>query len=86
MADSYNNARVVKIAKDGTWLKTMGTYGSGQDQFNTVHSIAVDAQQGLVYVADRSDFRIQGCQPRGAGLEESDGSPGERDTKPEKQR
>jgi hypothetical protein len=58
VADSYNNARVVKIAKDVTWPNTVGTYGSGQDQFNTVHSIAVDAQQGLVYVADGSNFRI----------------------------
>ena len=44
VADGYNNARVVKIAKDGTWVKTVGTHGSGPDQFNTVHGIAVDAQ------------------------------------------
>jgi DNA-binding beta-propeller fold protein YncE len=59
VADSYNDARVVKMAKDGTWLKTVGSYSSDQDQFITVHSIAVDAQQGLVYVADRSNFRIR---------------------------
>jgi DNA-binding beta-propeller fold protein YncE len=59
VSDGYNNSRIVKIAKDGTWLKTVGTYGSGQDQFNTVHGIAVDAQQKLVYVADRGNFRIQ---------------------------
>jgi hypothetical protein len=59
VADGYNNSRVVKIAKDGTWVKTVGTRGSGQDQFNTVHGIAVDAQQNLVYVADRGNNRIQ---------------------------
>ena len=59
VADGYNNARVVKIAKDGTWVKAVGTHGSGPDQFNTVHGIAVDAQQGLVYVADRGNNRIQ---------------------------
>ncbi len=59
VADGYNNSRVVKIAKDGTWLKTVGTFGSGQDQFNTVHGIAVDKERGLVYVADRGNFRIQ---------------------------
>ena len=37
----------------------MGTRGAGQNQFNTVHAIAVDPQQGLVYVADRGNFRIQ---------------------------
>src|SRR5215467_14146982 len=59
VADGYNNSRVVKIAKDGTWLKAIGTRGSGQNQFNTVHGIAVDAQQNLVYVADRGNNRIQ---------------------------
>jgi hypothetical protein len=59
VADGYNNSRVVKIAKDGTWVKTVGTRGAGQDQFNTVHAIAVDAQQNLVYVADRGNNRIQ---------------------------
>lgn len=59
VADGYNNSRVVKIAKDGTWIKTVGTRGSGQNQFNTVHGIAVDAQQNLVYVADRGNNRIQ---------------------------
>jgi hypothetical protein len=59
VADGYNNSRVVKIAKDGTWLKTIGTRGAGQNQFNTVHGIAVDAQQNLVYVADRGNNRIQ---------------------------
>jgi tripartite motif-containing protein 2/3/tripartite motif-containing protein 71 len=50
---------VVKLAKDGTWIKSVGTRGSGPNQFNTVHSIAVDPQQNLVYVADRGNFRIQ---------------------------
>lgn len=58
VADGYNNSRVVKIAKDGTWLKAVGTYGSGQDQFNTVHGITVDAQDNI-YVADRGNRRIQ---------------------------
>jgi len=59
VSDGYNNARVVKIAKDGTWVKAVGTYGNGDNQFNTVHGIAVDKQAGLVYVADRGNFRIQ---------------------------
>ncbi len=59
VADGYNNSRVVKLGKDGTWIKSVGTRGNGPNQFNTVHAIAVDAQQGLVYVADRGNFRIQ---------------------------
>jgi hypothetical protein len=58
VSDGYGNSRVVKIAKDGTWVKAVGTYGNGQDQFNTVHGIATDGQ-GNIYVADRGNMRIQ---------------------------
>ena len=57
IADGYNNSRVVKLAPDGTWLKEYGSYGSGDGQFNIVHSIA--AGYGHVYVADRTNRRIQ---------------------------
>ena len=58
VSDGYGNSRFVKIAKDGTWVKAVGTHGNGPDQFSTVHSIAVDKQAGLVYVADRGNRRI----------------------------
>jgi hypothetical protein len=57
IADGYNNSRVVKLAPDGTWVKEFGSYGSGDGQFNIVHSIA--AGNGHVYVADRTNRRIQ---------------------------
>jgi hypothetical protein len=59
ISDGYNNSRVVKLDKNGTWIKAVGTFGAGQNQFATVHAIAVDADQKLVYVADRGNFRIQ---------------------------
>jgi len=58
VSDGYGNSRVVKIAKDGVWVKTVGTHGSGDNQFSTPHGIATDAQ-GNVYVGDRGNFRIQ---------------------------
>ena len=58
VADGYNNSRVVKIDKDGRWLKTWGEYGREPGQFNIVHTIASDAK-GNVYVGDRSNNRIQ---------------------------
>jgi NHL repeat len=58
ISDGYGNSRVVKISKDGVWMKAVGTHGSGQDQFSTPHGIATDAV-GNVYVADRGNFRIQ---------------------------
>ena len=58
VSDGYGNSRVVKISKDGVWLKAVGTHGSGQDQFSTPHGIATDGK-GNIYVADRGNFRIQ---------------------------
>jgi DNA-binding beta-propeller fold protein YncE len=57
ISDGYGNSRFVKIAKDGVWVKAVGTHGSGADQFSTPHGIAVDGQN--VYVADRGNNRIQ---------------------------
>src|SRR5690242_14648461 len=58
ISDGYINSRVAKVDKDGYWLKSWGTPGDGPGQFNTPHSIAVDAK-GNVYVADRGNRRIQ---------------------------
>jgi hypothetical protein len=58
VADGYGNSRVVKISPGGKWLKELGTYGSGRDQFNTPHSIAADAGNNI-YIADRGNRRIQ---------------------------
>ncbi len=54
----YINSRVAKADKDGNWLKSWGEPGNQPGQFNTPHSIAVDAQNN-VYVADRGNRRIQ---------------------------
>ncbi len=58
ISDGYINARVGKVDKDGNWLKSWGEPGNAPGQFNTPHSIAVDAQDN-VYVADRGNRRIQ---------------------------
>jgi DNA-binding beta-propeller fold protein YncE len=52
------NARIVKFAKDGTFLKTWGKKGSGPGEFNVPHRLAMDSQ-GRLFVADRSNSRIQ---------------------------
>jgi DNA-binding beta-propeller fold protein YncE len=51
------NARVVKFSRDGKFVKAWGTYGSGRDNFDGPHAIAVDAK-GRVYVADRGNNRV----------------------------
>jgi hypothetical protein len=58
VSDGYSNARVVKLDKDGGFVKAWGTKGPGQGQFDMPNSLAVDAA-GNVYVADLNNKRIQ---------------------------
>jgi sugar lactone lactonase YvrE len=52
------NNRIVKYAPDGTYLMEWGETGSEPGQFRTPHALAMDSQ-GLLYVGDRSNRRIQ---------------------------
>nr|WP_322054507.1 peptidyl-alpha-hydroxyglycine alpha-amidating lyase family protein [Paraburkholderia bannensis] len=67
ISDGYINSRVAKVDKDGNWLKSWGDRGKGPGQFHTPHSIAVDAQN-RIYVADRSNRRIQVFDTEGTFL------------------
>ncbi len=67
ISDGYINSRVAKYDKNGDWVKSWGTPGSGPGQFNTPHGIANDAQ-GNIYVADRGNQRIQVFDPDGKFL------------------
>jgi hypothetical protein len=58
ISDGYINSRVAKVAPDGRWLKSWGSFGKEPGQFDTLHSIAIDASD-RVYVADRGNRRIQ---------------------------
>jgi sugar lactone lactonase YvrE len=58
ISDGYVNARIAKIDKDGNWLKSWGEKGKGPGQFDTVHTIAADANDNI-YVGDRNNRRIQ---------------------------
>ena len=58
ISDGYINSRIAKVDRDGNWLKSWGEPGSKPGQFDTPHSIAVDAQNNI-YVADRGNHRIQ---------------------------
>src|SRR5437868_7407919 len=58
ISDGYINSRIAKVDKDGNWLKSWGEHGSEPGQFDTPHSLAVDAQ-GNLYVADRGNRRTQ---------------------------
>jgi DNA-binding beta-propeller fold protein YncE len=53
-----SNARVVKFSKTGRFVTAWGRKGAAPGEFDTPHAIAVDSQE-RVYVADRSNSRIQ---------------------------
>jgi len=60
VSDGYTNHRVVKYDKNGRFLAQVGSEkpGSEPSQMNLPHGLAVDGQ-GNVYVADRTNNRIQ---------------------------
>ena len=58
VSDGYGNARVVKYDPDGRFLGETAGLGKGPGQLDLPHSLQVD-NEGNVYVADRSNNRIQ---------------------------
>jgi len=52
-----STARVFKFTKDGKLIKTWGSLGSGPDQFNQPHALAMDSK-GRLFVGDRGNDRI----------------------------
>lgn len=58
ISDGYGNARVLEYTADGKRVREWGSAGTGPGQFHQPHGIAVDAE-GIVYVADRQNGRLQ---------------------------
>jgi hypothetical protein len=69
ISDGYANARILEYTGDGRKLHEWGTAGSGPGQFRLPHSIQID-DDGIVYVADRENGRVQRFTPEGAYLGE----------------
>ena len=58
ISDGYVNSRVVRYGKDGVYQGQWGRKGTGDGEFQLVHDVAVDTR-GRVYVADRTNERVQ---------------------------
>jgi DNA-binding beta-propeller fold protein YncE len=85
VADGYGNRRVIVFDADtGMYKRHWGAYGNkpddkaskerqadgpGPQQFNTPHGIAI-SRDGIVYVADRANNRVQSFKLDGAFLKE----------------
>ena len=52
-----NNSRIMVFTKDGKFIKTFGTRGTGDGQLRSPHALAFDSQDHL-YVADRGNSRV----------------------------
>jgi C1A family cysteine protease/uncharacterized membrane protein len=61
------NHRIQKFGPDGTFLLKWGSYGSGDGQFNSSTSVAVDTSDNI-YIADRGNNRIQKFSSNGTFL------------------
>jgi NHL repeat len=58
ISDGYFNSRIAKLNSNGDRIRSWRTYGSAPGQFKLPHNLQVD-RDGNVYVADRSNNRIQ---------------------------
>ncbi|CAG0914994.1 unnamed protein product [Notodromas monacha] len=72
VADGYCNSRVMKFSPDGRLLFQLGKSGPAHmrflaawirrpkgTEFNVVHSLALDQERGVLFIADRENGRIQ---------------------------
>ena len=54
---NVNNSRIMVFTKDGKFIKTFATRGTGDGQLRSPHALAFDSQDRL-YVADRGNSRV----------------------------
>jgi DNA-binding beta-propeller fold protein YncE len=57
--NKHENARVMKFAKDGSFIKAWGQKGAAPGDFDEPHDIFLGGSQNRLYVADRRNNRIQ---------------------------
>lgn len=71
IVDGYENARILEYTADGQRIREWGRPGTGPGEFHLPHAIQV-SQDGIVYVADRENGRIEEFNMQGRFLKEID--------------
>ena len=69
VSDGYGNSRIVHFDSKGNFIKTWGKLGTAPGEFDVPHSIVFDSRNRL-YVADRSNARVQVFETSGRFLAE----------------
>ena len=69
VADGLGNSRVAKFDRNGKFLMAWGSRGNAPGQFSGPHGIATDKNR-RVYVADRTNHRIQIFDENGVFLDQ----------------
>ena len=69
VSDGHVNSRIVKFAKDGTFIKAWGKRGDGPGEFNVPHTIFFDSR-GRLLVGDRGNRRLQIFDQEGTFLDQ----------------
>jgi len=67
VSDGYGNRRVARFDGDLRFLGQWGSEGEGEGQFVLPHAVTTDSE-GLVYVADRTKWRVEVFTPEGGFL------------------
>jgi len=69
VSDGYGNSRVARFDRDLNFLGQWGSKGEGEGQFLLPHALATDGE-GRVYVADRTNWRVEIFAPGGEFLKQ----------------
>ena len=69
VADGLGNSRIAKFDRNGVFVMAWGMRGSGPGQFSGPHGIATDRNR-RVYVADRTNHRLQIFDENGKYLDQ----------------
>jgi sugar lactone lactonase YvrE len=57
-ADNTGAARVIRLDKNGRFIQQWYGNSIGQGKFSMVHGIAIDPQNGDVWIGDREEYRL----------------------------
>ena len=69
VSDGYGNSRVAKFSADGRFITAWGRKGDAPGQFDLPHAVVV-GPNGLVYVGDRENHRLQVFDADGGFIEQ----------------